>query len=95
MDADATRELMRLPNVGPSIAADLLRVGIRRQADLVGRDGDVLYDRLCRIDGVRHDPCLRDVFAAVVDFAGGAPERPWWHYTPARKARDAARARKS
>ena len=51
---------------------------------------DDLYDALCRLDGVRHDPCVRDVFAAAVDFAEGGPPRPWWAFTPGRKARDAA-----
>lgn len=81
-------ELERIPNVGPAMAGDLLRLGITRTSDLVNRDPDQMYDELCRIDGKRHDPCVRDVFAAVVDFARGGPARPWWHFTPDRKARD-------
>jgi hypothetical protein len=29
---------------------------------------------------------VRDVFAAVVDFAHGAPAQPWWIYSRRRKA---------
>jgi hypothetical protein len=84
----AAKVLQKIPNVGPAIAADLLRLGITRADDLVDRDPDELYDTLCRIDGVRHDPCLRDVFAAAVHYARGGPARPWWTFTPERKARD-------
>jgi hypothetical protein len=88
---DPSKRLRQIPNVGPAIAGDLLRLGIADPADLVAREGDELYDELCRIDGVRHDPCLRDVFAAAVDYARGGPPRPWWTYTPERKARDRAK----
>ena len=84
----ATKALQKIPNVGPAIAADLLRLGITRADDLVDRDPDELYVALCRIDGVRHDPCLRDVFAAAAHYARGGPARPWWTFTPERKARD-------
>jgi len=73
------------------MARDLLRLGITRSDDLVHRDPEQLYDELCRIDGTRHDPCVLDTFTAAVDFARGGPPRPWWHFTPERKARDKAR----
>ncbi|HLH25484.1 MAG TPA: helix-hairpin-helix domain-containing protein [Chloroflexota bacterium] len=82
--------LRKIPNVGPRIAADLVKLGILRLEDAAGRDPDELYATLCAADGVRHDPCVRDVFAAVVAHANGEPARPWWAFTAARKARDAA-----
>jgi len=91
-DVDARREaearLRAIPNVGPAIAGDLIRLGITRLEDAVGRDADEMYGVLCALDGVRHDPCVRDVFAAVVAYANGEEARPWWAFTPARKARD-------
>jgi hypothetical protein len=78
-------ELRALPNVGPATAADLLRLGIREPEQLKGRDPYRMYDDLCRRDGVRHDPCLIDVFISIVEFAGGAKARPWWHFTSRRK----------
>ena len=83
-----TAELQKIPNIGPAMADDLLRLGISTADDLVDRDPDELYDELCLVDGTRHDPCVRDVFAAAIDFARGGPARPWWHFTPERKARD-------
>jgi hypothetical protein len=86
----AELRLRKIPNVGPRIAADLIKLGILRLEDAAGRNADEMYAALCAADGVRHDPCLHDVFAAVVAHANGEPARPWWAFTPARKARDAA-----
>ena len=78
-------ELRTLPNVGPAIAHMLQRVGIEHVDQLRGADADDLYTRLCDIDGRRHDPCVLDTFTAVVEFANGAPARPWWYYSRLRK----------
>lgn len=74
-----------VPNVGPATAGDLRRLGITRPAQLVGKDPYRLYDRLCERTGVRHDPCVYDVFISVVRYMEGAPAHPWWHYTAERK----------
>jgi hypothetical protein len=60
-----------IPNVGPAIAADLRRLGIRSPAELLGRDPYAMYDDLCRVTGKRHDPCLLDMFIAAVRFMEG------------------------
>lgn len=86
--ADA-RVLTDVPNVGPRTAEDLRQLGIRTPADLRGQDPAALYSRLCALSGLRHDPCVLDVFTAAVEFMAGAPARPWWHYTPRRKRADA------
>ena len=80
-------DLRTLPNVGPKIAQMLLRLGIERPDDLRGQDAEHLFQRLCDLDGRRHDPCLLDTFRAIVDVANGAPARPWWEYSRERKAR--------
>jgi hypothetical protein len=36
-----------VPNVGPSIAADLRQIGIRHPNELVGQQPDDLYRALC------------------------------------------------
>jgi hypothetical protein len=89
---DAAR-LEDLPNVGPAVAADLRAIGIRRPAQLAGRDPYALYDALNRRTGVRHDPCMLDTFIAAVRFVEGAPAKPWWAYTAERKRTLAARAK--
>ncbi len=78
--------LEQLPNIGPSLAADLRRIGIERPADLCGRDAFSLYRALCEVSGQRQDPCVLDTFMAATDFMRGAVAAPWWKYTPERKA---------
>ena len=68
---DGRRLLQQLPNVGPAVAGDLLRLGVTAPAALAGQDPEALYERLCALDGVRHDPCLLDVFTAIVARANG------------------------
>ena len=87
------RRLLELPNVGPATALDLVKLGISEPEALAGRSPDRMYEALCKIDGVRHDPCVSDVFAAIVAYANGGPARPWWAYTPERKLKSAARRR--
>jgi Pathogenicity locus len=78
--------LTAIPNVGPAIARKLLSLDIHGVDDLRGRDAEELFERLCALDGRRHDPCLLDTFHAAVDVADGKPARPWWEYSRERKA---------
>ena len=82
-----TSDLTAIPNVGPKIARMLQRLGIDSLDDLRGQAGEELFERLCALDGGRHDPCLLDTFVAVVAYADGGPARPWWEYSRERKAR--------
>lgn len=97
--APITREtavkLEDLPNVGPSIAGDLRGIGVTHPGDLAGRDPYALFDTLCTTTGVRHDPCVLDVFISAVRFMEGAPAHKWWHYTDERKRMLATRAQSS
>ncbi len=79
------KTLRDIPNIGPRTAEDLNRMGITRPHQLAGKDGLALYRKLCKADGMRHDPCVIDVFMAAVDYMNGAPKRDWWWYTPQRK----------
>lgn len=83
----ASDDLCSIPNVGPAIARKLARLEIATVDDLRGQDGEELFERLCALDGQRHDPCLLDTFVAAVDYAEGGPPRPWWEYSRERKAR--------
>jgi|APFre7841882724_1041349.scaffolds.fasta_scaffold44255_2 hypothetical protein len=64
-------ELQQLPGVGPSIAADLRRLGVKSIRDLARRDPEQLYARLCEITGQRHP--LRCALHAP---RGGQPGHP-------------------
>ncbi|MEP6740315.1 MAG: helix-hairpin-helix domain-containing protein [Caldimonas sp.] len=84
--ADDCERLEQLPNIGPSLAADLRLIGIERPAELRGQDPLALYRRLCEATGQRQDPCVLDTFMAVTDFMRGGPAAPWWNFTAERKA---------
>jgi hypothetical protein len=87
--------LQDIPNVGPTVASDLRRLGITSPDELLGRDPYAMYDDLCRITGQRHDPCLLDTFISAVRYMEGAPKQAWWKYTAERKRELAARSRGS
>lgn len=78
--------LEQLPNIGPSLAADLRLIGVRHPSELASRDAFVLYQALCAKTGKHQDPCVLDTFMAATDFMRGAPAASWWRYTPQRKA---------
>ena len=87
MSPVAVSELQTIPNVGPAVARMRARLEVANVDELRGRDPHELFERLCALDGQRHDPCLLDTFVAAVDFANGTPPRPWWEYSRERKAR--------
>jgi hypothetical protein len=80
-------KLTQIPNVGPAVATKLERLDVAGLDDLRGRDPHELFERLCALDGRRHDPCLLDTFVAAVAYADGGPARPWWEFSRERKAR--------
>jgi hypothetical protein len=79
----ARDELQQIPGVGPSIAADLRHLGIRRVADLKRRNPERLYARMCRENGPQ-DRCLLYVFRCAVYYASTARPSPaklrWWNW---------------
>lgn len=79
--------LEQLPNIGPSIAADLRLLGIHHPAPLATADAFELYQALCRATGRRQDPCVLDTFMAATAFMRGEAPRPWWSFTAERKQR--------
>jgi hypothetical protein len=78
------RELQLIPGVGPSIAHDLLSIGVRRVSDLKGKSPERLYDASNRVAGVVQDRCLLYVFRCAVYFASTrrlSPEKlRWWYW---------------
>lgn len=92
-DRKAAAALMEIPNIGPAMAHDLLRLGVRTPQALASQDPDELYDRLCRLTRTRQDPCVRDTFAAAIWCAKTGRSKPWWKFTPERKRSWAADGR--
>ena len=83
--ATECQQLEQLPNIGPSIAADLRLLGVAHPRQLASHDALQLYHELCKRTGKRQDPCVLDTFMAATDFMRGAEPRPWWAYTAQRK----------
>lgn len=81
---EAMKALQVLPGIGPSLAADLWRLGIRRVADLRGADPGRLYRRLNTMTGTRQDPCVLYAFRCAVYAATEDNPDPgllhWWRW---------------
>ena len=77
-------ELQRLPAVGPSMAQDLRRLGVRSVKDLARRDPERLYARLCELTGTHQDPCVLYTFRCAVYAARTTTPKPgllkWWNW---------------
>jgi len=85
VDRARLRSLTDLPNIGKAGAADLRLLGIHQPNQLAGRCPFAMYTRLCEVTGVRHDPCVIDVFMSITHFADGGEARTWWSFTEERK----------
>ena len=59
-------ELGTIPGVGSSIVRDLSALGIRRVADLKGRNPDKMYREPCRRAGLRLDRFMLYVYRCAV-----------------------------
>ncbi len=87
MEREWPVRLEDLPYVGPAIAAKLRRIDVLEPSDLIGRDPYAMFEELTARTGARHDPCVLDVFISLTRYTSGEPARPWWEYTPERKAK--------
>ena len=67
------------------MARDFNLLGLNKPTDLITKNPLSLYNKMCKISGVRQDPCVLDTYIAVVDFMNGAPAKPWYFYTKIRK----------
>jgi hypothetical protein len=76
--------LLRIPGVGPSLAADFCLLGIREVSELRGRNPELLYKQLRREVGQHVDRCVLYVFRCAVYFASETRHNPemlkWWNW---------------
>ena len=83
------RQLKDLSGVGPATLKDFAQLEVHSVPDLADSDGTELYKRLCDLTGVRHDPCLLDVFRCAIAQARDpnlpAEQRNWWYWSQIRK----------
>ncbi len=85
--ATPPHELLSLQNVGKATFKDLEILGITSIQQLALADPDELYARLQSLTGQKHDPCVWDVFAAIIHEAKTGEKTPWWEWTKVRKKR--------
>jgi adenine-specific DNA glycosylase len=72
----ALKSLQSLPGVGPSIAADLARLGYREPEDLCGEFPERMFARLEELTGMRQDPLVLDAFRCAVHSASSLEHHP-------------------
>jgi pathogenicity locus Cdd1 protein len=86
------RKLQDLVSVGPAIERDFEMMGICNVAQLAKQNPKKMYDKLCKLTGLRQDPCVLDTFEAAVAQAENprlpAEKCQWWYWSKIRKARD-------
>ena len=80
----ASKDLQRIPGIGPSLAQDLIDLGVSSVAALRGRDPQRLYDQLCQQTGEHQDRCVLYTFRCAVYFASASEHDPellkWWNW---------------
>jgi len=64
---------------------NLLVIGINKPYQLAGKSAYDMYKELCNKTGIKHDPCVIDVFLSITRFMEGDAPKPWWKYTEERK----------
>jgi hypothetical protein len=77
--------LESIPGIGPSMARDLMDLGIHEVHDLRKRDPQEMYEVLSDLRGVKMDRCVLYVFRCAVYFAEDSRHDPellkWWNWT--------------
>ncbi len=81
-------ELLTMMNVGPAMLRDLEMLGIKKIEQLRNQSADHLYEKLQRITGSKQDPCVLDVFCAIIHEAKTGEKLPWWHWSAIRKSKN-------
>jgi nucleotidyltransferase/DNA polymerase involved in DNA repair len=71
-------ELYSLKNVGDATFKDLGLLGITSSKQLAQASPDDLYQEIQDITGAKHDPCVWDVFAAIIHEAKTGEKTSWW-----------------
>lgn len=74
-----------LKNVGPATLKDLKILGLFTVEELALQDPTDLFQRLEKITQSYQDPCVWDVFAAIIHEAKTGEGKVWWHWTKKRK----------
>lgn len=79
------KQLTDLKNVGSATLKDLHILEIHTVQELATQDPTALFQELERRTQTRQDPCVWDVFAAIIHEASGGQADVWWKWTKKRK----------
>ncbi len=83
-DRKTSNDLQKIPGIGANMEQHLNNIGIRKIADLRGRDPEELYHLNCLKKGYQDDKCVLYVFRCAVYFAEHEQHEPeklkWWYW---------------
>lgn len=79
------KKLIDLKNVGKATLKDLHLLRINTVEELSIQDPTDLFHKLEKLTKSRQDPCVWDVFAAIIHEAKGGEPAVWWKWTRKRK----------
>ena len=79
------KQLSDLKNIGKATLEYLHLLNIHTVEELSTKDPTVLFHSLERCKQTRVDPCMWDLFAAIIHEASGGKPTAWWEWTPQRK----------
>lgn len=84
MKTESLKDFQRIPGVGLRIAEDLWLLGFKAAEDLIGKDPEELYEKLCQLQQCKVDRCMLYVFRCAVYFASNqthdAHLLKWWNW---------------
>jgi nucleotidyltransferase/DNA polymerase involved in DNA repair len=80
------KNLRDLRNVGKATLKDLAVLEITTVAELANQDPTTLFKQLQKRTNRCHDPCVWDVFAAIIHEAKTGEPTNWWEWTKIRKS---------
>lgn len=72
-------------NVGQAVLSDLQLLGITSIQQLALADPDAMIIALQKITKSKQNPCVLDVFRAIVHEARTGEKTPWWQWSCLRK----------
>jgi uncharacterized protein YcaQ len=77
-------ELLSLQNVAKATLKDLELLGISSIQQLAQADPNDLFSRLSALTKQVPNPCVWDVFAAMIHEAQTGEKTPWWKWSKVR-----------
>ena len=90
--SNESQNLSDLVSIGPAALADFKLLGINNVKELRNKNARALYDEICDRSGVRHDPCVEDVFRCAIEQAKnpklGKQKANWFYWSKIRKQKN-------